>query len=145
MISTELPAFRPQPGAGRCYRFRGAHPNNVRNNIWGGTLGNRIIRNKLFTFTAYEQWRFTHHLRSSDNHVFWRNSECTPFEGNVIPQSRMDPTALRFMRNIWLPNGPGDDATNVNNYTTEYTGSLKYLNISSRTDWNINEQWNRQR
>lgn len=32
-------------------------PNMVRNHIWGGTLGNPIIKNKLFTFTAYEQWK----------------------------------------------------------------------------------------
>ena len=28
-----------------------------RNHIWGGTLGNPIRRNKLFTFTAYEGWK----------------------------------------------------------------------------------------
>lgn len=32
-------------------------PNRVRNHIWGGTLGNPIVKNKLFTFTAWEQWR----------------------------------------------------------------------------------------
>ncbi len=32
-------------------------PNQVRNNIWGGTLGNPIKKNKLFTFTSWEQWR----------------------------------------------------------------------------------------
>ncbi len=32
-------------------------PNTVRNHVWGGTLGNRIIKDKLFTFTAWEQWR----------------------------------------------------------------------------------------
>ena len=32
-------------------------PNQVRNHIWGGTLGNPIKKNKLFTFTSWEQWR----------------------------------------------------------------------------------------
>ena len=32
-------------------------PNFVRNHIWGGTVGNPIVKNKLFTFTAWEQWR----------------------------------------------------------------------------------------
>ena len=32
-------------------------PNFVRNHIGGVTLGNPIVKNKLFTFTAYEQWR----------------------------------------------------------------------------------------
>src|ERR1017187_381168 len=31
-------------------------PDIVRQNSWGGTLGNRIIKNKLFNFFAYEQW-----------------------------------------------------------------------------------------
>ncbi len=31
--------------------------NFVHNHTWGGTLGNPIIKNKLFTFTAWEQWR----------------------------------------------------------------------------------------
>jgi hypothetical protein len=32
-------------------------PNFVRNHIWGGTLGNPVVKNKLFTFTSWEQWR----------------------------------------------------------------------------------------
>ncbi len=31
-------------------------PNIIRQNIWGGTLGNPIIKNKLFNFFSYEQW-----------------------------------------------------------------------------------------
>src|SRR2546426_2857506 len=31
-------------------------PNLIRQNIWGGTLGNPIKKNKLFNFFAYEQW-----------------------------------------------------------------------------------------
>jgi hypothetical protein len=31
-------------------------PNFVRNHIWGGTLGNPIRKNKLFTFTSFERW-----------------------------------------------------------------------------------------
>lgn len=29
----------------------------ARNNMWGGTLGNPILKNKLFNFFSYEQWR----------------------------------------------------------------------------------------
>ncbi len=31
----------------------------VKNNIWGGTIGNPIKKNKLFNFFVYEQWRAT--------------------------------------------------------------------------------------
>src|SRR5579883_1775722 len=33
--------------------------NIIRQNIWGGTIGHPIIKNKLFNFFAYEQWRST--------------------------------------------------------------------------------------
>ncbi|MCC6861759.1 MAG: TonB-dependent receptor [Bryobacterales bacterium] len=32
-------------------------PNFVRNHIWGGTVGHPVKKNKLFAFTAWEQWR----------------------------------------------------------------------------------------
>src|SRR5437016_4408447 len=41
-----------------------------------------------------------------------------PFPGNQIPASRIDPTSKLFLNDIWKPNGPGDDATGVNNYRT---------------------------
>lgn len=31
----------------------------VKNHIWGATLGNPIIKNKLFSFFSYEQWKST--------------------------------------------------------------------------------------
>jgi len=34
-------------------------PSVVRNHIWGGTIGNPILKNKLFNFFSYEQWRST--------------------------------------------------------------------------------------
>lgn len=32
-------------------------PNFIKNHIWGGTVGGPIVKNKLFTFFAYEQWK----------------------------------------------------------------------------------------
>ena len=32
-------------------------PNLVRNHIYGGTFGNPIVKNKLFTFTSFERWQ----------------------------------------------------------------------------------------
>jgi hypothetical protein len=32
-------------------------PNFIRNHIWGGTVGAPVMKNKLFTFWAYEGWR----------------------------------------------------------------------------------------
>jgi hypothetical protein len=61
--------------------------------------------------------------------------------GNRIPAGRMDPAAMRFMQDIWLPNGSGDDATGANNFKGGYVWFLKYLNISHRTDWNVSDKW----
>ncbi|PYT21277.1 MAG: carboxypeptidase regulatory-like domain-containing protein [Acidobacteria bacterium] len=34
-------------------------PNPIRNHIWGGTVGGPILKNKLFFFQTYEQWKTT--------------------------------------------------------------------------------------
>jgi hypothetical protein len=34
-------------------------PSVVKNNIWGGTVGGPIKKNKLFNFFVYEQWKAT--------------------------------------------------------------------------------------
>ncbi len=64
-----------------------------------------------------------------------------PFAGNLIPASRVNPTSRVFLNDIWKPNGPGDDATGVNNYRTGYAWFLDYWNFSNRTDWNITPKW----
>ncbi len=65
----------------------------------------------------------------------------TPFAGNIVPQSRFDPTSRLFLADIWKPNGAGDDATGVNNYRTGYAWFLNYWNFSNRTDWMITPKW----
>jgi hypothetical protein len=64
-----------------------------------------------------------------------------PFPGNIIPSSQIDAAATRFMKEIWKPNNPGDDITGVNNY--KFTGPLgiNYWNLTSRTDFNVNDKW----
>jgi len=148
-------------------------PNRVRNHIWGGTLGNPIKKNKLFTFTAWEQWRtntprenletlptdlertgdFSRSLTAAGavRPIYdpWTtkfdpaSSTATrvPFPGNRIPAERLDPTAKRFMQDVWKPNNPGDDLTGVNNFKESYWLATKYWNISNRTDWNISDKW----
>jgi hypothetical protein len=147
--------------------------NLVRNHIWGFTVGNPVIKNKLFTFTAYEGWRSqepntristqpTDLERSGDfsrtlgktgalRTIFDPASTVldagtgvasrTPFAGNIVPSTRIDPTAKRIMQDIWGPNGAGDDATGVNNYKVGYSWPQKYWNFSERVDWNISDKW----
>ncbi|MSV29866.1 MAG: carboxypeptidase regulatory-like domain-containing protein [Bryobacterales bacterium] len=65
----------------------------------------------------------------------------TPFAGNVIPRAMMDQASLRFLKDIWAPNGAGDDATGVNNFRLTIARVYQYYNYTNRTDWNINDKW----
>jgi hypothetical protein len=63
----------------------------------------------------------------------------TPFPGNVIPASRIDPTAKRIMQDFWGPNNPGDDLSGSNNFKASYAWPMKNANFSNRTDWNVSD------
>jgi hypothetical protein len=64
-----------------------------------------------------------------------------PFPGNIIPRSRIDPTSAKFIEQVWAPNRAGDDITGVNNFRADFFRENIYHNISSRTDYNINDKW----
>ncbi|MCW5979342.1 MAG: TonB-dependent receptor [Bryobacteraceae bacterium] len=147
-------------------------PNLVRNHIWGVTVGNPIIKNRLFAFTAYEGWRsqepnqtfrtmptdlertgdFSKSLNVSGGlrtiYDPWTTqldasgkASRQPFPGNMIPGDRIDPTAARFMQDIWKPNNPGDDLAGTNNFKIGYSWPQKYMNFSERVDYNITDNW----
>jgi superfamily II helicase len=63
-----------------------------------------------------------------------------PFPGNIIPATRMDPTSVKFMNEVWAPNRPGDDITGLNNFRADFFRKNLYHNISSRTDFNVNDR-----
>ncbi|MBI3279386.1 MAG: TonB-dependent receptor, partial [Acidobacteria bacterium] len=145
--------------------------NLVRNHIWGGTLGNAVIKNKLFMFTSYEGWRkndpkdtqrtLPTDLERQGDFSQSRNisgglrtiydpwttrldparneASRTPFAGNIIPRSRIDPTSARIMQDVWKPNGPGLDITGVNNFRIGYAWPIRHWNFSERVDWSIND------
>jgi hypothetical protein len=144
-------------------------PNLVRNHIWGGTLGHPWKKNRIFNFLSFEQWRqrdpqydqrrmmtplerqgdFSRSLNINGGlrtiYDPWTSklegnaATRQPFAGNIIPRSRMDPSALKFLEEIWEPNGPGVDVTGRNNFTTTYRRNIDYHNISNRTDFNITD------
>jgi hypothetical protein len=145
----------------------------VKNHDWGGTIGNPILKNKLFSYFSYEQWRSTQPQntvatlpteleRAGDFSRTYAPSGAvrtiydpfttrydpatatvtrTPFPGNIIPKSRIDPTGQKFINDLWKPNGPGDNITGINNYKKSYYWWLHYWNISERVDYNINDKW----
>ena len=147
-------------------------PDSRRNHIWGGSLGNPIKKNKLFTFTAWEQWRtrtpmtqwstqptdaertgdFSGALTASGaQRVIYDPFSTkldpvtgvatrTPFAGNIIPSTRIDPTAAAIMNDVWKPNNPGDNLTGIYNFKETFTNSAKYWNLTNRTDWSPTEK-----
>ena len=144
----------------------------VKNHIWGGTVGGPILKNKLFFYQTYEQWKNTQPngntstaptdlerggdfsrslakdgsmrviydpyttIFDSVNNIMTR----TPFPGNILPKNRINSTGQKLVNDVWKPNNPGDDITGVNNVKATYPWWLKYWNISTRVDYNINEK-----
>jgi len=111
---------------------------STRQNMYGGTFGNPIIKNKLFNFFSLEEWRvntpgtfnhtvpttaekggdFSHSLNADGSlrtiydpfSTMVNGSAVTraPFSGNIIPGSRFDPSAAALMNEYWEPNKPGN-------------------------------------
>ena len=145
----------------------------ARNNMWGGTLGNPILKNRLFNFFSYEQWRPRDPLtqirtmptdleRVGDFSRTFGNTGAvkpiydpsttvfdaaankatrTPFAGNLVPASRIDPLSKKVMGMLWGPNNPGDNITGANNFKSAATRTTSYYNYTNRTDFTINDAW----
>jgi hypothetical protein len=136
-----------------------------RKNIYGGTFGNPILKNKLFNFFAFEGWKYTQpgsfvetvptDLERKGDYsqslngtgglrtIYDPNSDGTartPFPGNVIPPSRIDPIAAKYTSQLWAANAPGIGAYHTNNYAIALPVSYPYKNFSDRVDYNVNDK-----
>jgi hypothetical protein len=148
-------------------RTAGADETNFRGTnlkIYGGTIGGPIIKNKLFTFTSYEHWNDASPLsftltvptaleRAGDFSQSTRNGVIrtiydpmtstgtngirTAFVGNRIDPSRFDPTAVKLLADMPLPNLPGSQ-DNLQGFKINQT---TYWNFSERIDWNYSQKW----
>lgn len=111
--------------------------NLTRQNVWGVTQGNPIIKNRLFNFFAYEGTRlsapiiaqntlpsdlektgdFSKSLNTANalrtiydpytTETVGNTATRQPFGGNVIPASRIDPTSKIILGDLWKPNNAG--------------------------------------
>ncbi len=63
--------------------------------------------------------------------------ELTPFPGNVILQSRMDPIAAKFISLFPNPTGPGLRFTNASNVNVAYTRAVDDNRVEARVDHSI--------
>ena len=64
----------------------------------------------------------------------------TPFAGNVIPASRIDPSAATVISALWKPNNPGDGVTGTNNSKNSLYDIYPYYNFMDRVDYNISDK-----
>ena len=64
----------------------------------------------------------------------------TPFAGNIIPASRIDPTSALMMSYLWQPNNPGNGVTGANNSSNYLYDIYPYYNFMDRTDYNITDK-----
>ena len=65
----------------------------------------------------------------------------TPFAGNTIPGTRINPSGKLAVNDLWLPNNPGDDLSGTHNFKKAYPWWEKYWNLTDRVDYNINDKW----
>ena len=64
----------------------------------------------------------------------------TPFAGNRIPASRMDPLALKLLPGLMKPNAPPDNISGTNNYKFIDTYNWNYWNITDRADYYVTDK-----
>jgi len=161
MNSVSDPTLRRVAGADETAR------KGTKLNMFGGTLGGAIKQNRIFSFTSFEQWDDNRPLtivrtvpteleRRGDFSQSTLNGRVrtvydpysstldsagrvvrTPFAGNQIPASRLDPTAVRMLAEIPLPNLPG----NVDNWQGSVYEKVDYWNFSQRIDVSISDSW----
>jgi Carboxypeptidase regulatory-like domain/TonB dependent receptor len=135
--------------------------------MYGGTVGLPIVKNKAFSFTSFEVWDDKRPLtiirtvpteleRRGDFSQSAVNGKVrtiynpfssaldsggkivrTPFDGNGIPSNMLDPTAVRMLADIPMPNLPG----NVDNWQGSVYDKADYWNLSQRVDVNLSPTW----
>lgn len=146
--------------------------NSTRQNMFGATLGNPILKDKLFNFASIEVWKVgtpnsyvttvptaaqaagdfstTYNISGSVATIYNPFSTTfnpstgiytrTPFAGNRIPSTMLDPVTSKIMGAFWAPNNPGSNITGVNNFQKGWTDAWTYYNYSDRADYNINSK-----
>ncbi len=125
----------------------------LRYNIFGATLGGPIRRNRAFFFANYEGARRGDGVTVSGQ-IVPRSAEKagdfsartdrqiidpvtkTPFPRNIIPPSRIDPLAAKFVALYPDPNQPGNLAVAPkSNYNANVVDTLAQTNYTTRVDF----------
>ncbi|HZS05127.1 MAG TPA: TonB-dependent receptor [Blastocatellia bacterium] len=140
-------------------------PDTLRNQF-GGSLGGRIIKDKLFVFGDYEGLRSktggsklltvpTAAARTGDVSAYGVNifdpatsvfdangalTSRTQFSGNKIPTARLSQQALNILKLIPLPNAPGRLNGTADNYVASGIEGFDKNSFDVRTDYRATEK-----
>ena len=133
--------------------------------MYGGTVGGPIKRNRIFSFTSFEDWNdqrpltivrtvptelerngdFSQSVQAGRVRTIYDPNTSTldaagrvvrqPFANNVIPRAMFDPVAVKMLADIPLPNKAG----NIDNWQGSLYENTDYWNFSQRFDFNISD------
>lgn len=115
-------------------------------NLFGGSLGGPIKKEKAFFFFNYEGRRQTSSEPvtspvpdpaevagnfAADPNIIYDPETGLPFPGNIIPASRFDPIGVKLAQLYPAPNVPGQDLFRANDPTTvtvnDYVARIDYV------------------
>lgn len=144
-------------------------------NQFGGALGGHVIKDKLFYFGNWEEWRYKRSvpLIASFPTLQQRTGDFsdlrdtagraipiydpsttvanpsgsgfvrTPFPGNRIPASQLDPVSLAIQKYYPVPNRtPSDPFSNANNTEKNATETRSQRGVTARVDYRVSAKNN---
>ena len=147
--------FQPDPVTGKFLP-------ETKKNQFGGSLGGKIVANKVFFFGDYQGTRSTvggtrlltvptAAARSGDLSAYGINifdpatgvpAVRQQFAGNVIPTGRLSPQAQRILALVPMPNAPGRDGGTRENYQASGSEEFEENSFNVRLDGRIGDSMN---